>query len=47
MTVHRFRLEGDLKDRPKRIVDLALPWRVAQIAGHQQSSLTAPDGEQR
>jgi ABC-type polysaccharide/polyol phosphate transport system ATPase subunit len=47
MTVHRFRLEGDVKDRPKRIVDLALPWRLDQIAGHQQSSLTAPDGEQR
>jgi ABC-2 type transport system ATP-binding protein/lipopolysaccharide transport system ATP-binding protein len=46
MTVRRFRLEGDVKDRPKRIVDLMLPWRVAQIAGHQQSSLLKSDGEQ-
>ena len=30
VTVHRFRLEGAEKGRPKRIMDLGLPWQVDQ-----------------
>jgi ABC-2 type transport system ATP-binding protein/lipopolysaccharide transport system ATP-binding protein len=31
MTAHRIRLEGDVMDRPKRIVALGLPWNITPM----------------
>jgi ABC-2 type transport system ATP-binding protein/lipopolysaccharide transport system ATP-binding protein len=38
-TAARIRLEGDVKGRPNRLVDLRLPWDVQRVAGHQDRSL--------
>jgi ABC-2 type transport system ATP-binding protein/lipopolysaccharide transport system ATP-binding protein len=32
-TAHRFRLEGDDGNRPRRIVNLGLPWEVERVGG--------------
>jgi ABC-type polysaccharide/polyol phosphate transport system ATPase subunit len=45
MTVYRFRLEGAVKDRPKRVVDLGLPWRVDHVVGHDLPPSNASGGE--
>jgi ABC-type polysaccharide/polyol phosphate transport system ATPase subunit len=42
MTAQRFRLEGDVKDRPKRAVDLGLPWQVRRLAGGEEGSYPLP-----
>lgn len=38
-TAARIRLEGDVKGRPHRLVDLRLPWDVQWVAGHQDHPL--------
>jgi ABC-2 type transport system ATP-binding protein/lipopolysaccharide transport system ATP-binding protein len=37
-TAARIRLEGDVKGRPRRLVDLQLPWDVQRVAGHEDRS---------
>jgi ABC-2 type transport system ATP-binding protein/lipopolysaccharide transport system ATP-binding protein len=39
-TAARIRLEGDVKGRPRRLVDLQLPWDVQRVAGHEDRSLS-------
>jgi ABC-type polysaccharide/polyol phosphate transport system ATPase subunit len=34
--LHRFRLEGDVRDRPRRIVSLELPWDVRRVGESKQ-----------
>ncbi len=46
MTVHQFRLEGDVKHRPKRIIDLSLPWQVGELVEGEHRPLFAGDGRQ-
>jgi hypothetical protein len=46
MTLHRFRLEGDVKHRPKRIVDLGLPWKIVRVTEHAGPLLHVADAEQ-
>ena len=43
MTARRFRLEGDVKDRPKRSVALGLPWEVQAVADGKRASEARPD----
>ena len=43
MTSARFRLEGDLKGRPKRSVALGLPWEVLRIEQEGRPSSSLPD----
>jgi ABC-2 type transport system ATP-binding protein/lipopolysaccharide transport system ATP-binding protein len=38
-TAARIRLEGDVKGRPNRLVDLQLPWDVQRVAGHEDHRL--------
>jgi ABC-type polysaccharide/polyol phosphate transport system ATPase subunit len=35
--LYRFRLEGDVRGRPRRIVSLALPWQVRRVGGPERS----------
>jgi ABC-2 type transport system ATP-binding protein/lipopolysaccharide transport system ATP-binding protein len=35
-TLRRFRLEGDVRGRPRRIVSLELPWDVCRVEGDDQ-----------
>jgi ABC-2 type transport system ATP-binding protein/lipopolysaccharide transport system ATP-binding protein len=37
MPVLRFRLDGDVKGRPKRVIDLGLPWQVEQSLQYDHS----------
>jgi hypothetical protein len=34
--LRRFRLEGDVKGRPRRIMSLELPWDVGRVEGDEQ-----------
>jgi ABC-2 type transport system ATP-binding protein/lipopolysaccharide transport system ATP-binding protein len=44
-TAARIRLEGDVKGRPRRLVDLQLPWDVQRIAGHEDRSLSLSESD--
>jgi ABC-type polysaccharide/polyol phosphate transport system ATPase subunit len=41
----RIRLEGDVKGRPRRLVDLQLPWDVQRVADHQDRSLSLSESD--
>jgi ABC-2 type transport system ATP-binding protein/lipopolysaccharide transport system ATP-binding protein len=41
-TLYRFRLEGDVRGRPRRIVSLGLPWEVHRADGLDQALLPGP-----
>jgi ABC-type polysaccharide/polyol phosphate transport system ATPase subunit len=41
----RIRLEGDVKGRPHRLVDLRLPWDVQRIAGRDDRSLSLSESD--
>jgi hypothetical protein len=38
--LRRFRLEGDVKGRPRRIVSLELPWDVRRVGESKQQLAT-------
>jgi ABC-type polysaccharide/polyol phosphate transport system ATPase subunit len=44
-TAARIRLEGDVKGRPRRLVDLQLPWDVQRVAGHEDRSLSLNESD--
>jgi ABC-type polysaccharide/polyol phosphate transport system ATPase subunit len=44
-TAARIRLEGDVKGRPRRLVDLQLPWDVQRVAGHQDRSFPLSESD--
>jgi ABC-type polysaccharide/polyol phosphate transport system ATPase subunit len=44
-TAARIRLEGDVKGRPRRLVDLQLPWDVQRVAGHQDRSFSLSESD--
>jgi ABC-type polysaccharide/polyol phosphate transport system ATPase subunit len=44
-TAARIRLEGDVKGRPRRLVDLQLPWDVQRVAGHEDRSLSLDESD--
>jgi ABC-type polysaccharide/polyol phosphate transport system ATPase subunit len=44
-TAARIRLEGDVKGRPRRLVDLRLPWDVQRIAGHEDHSMSRSESD--
>jgi ABC-2 type transport system ATP-binding protein/lipopolysaccharide transport system ATP-binding protein len=44
-TAARIRLEGDVKGRPRRLVDLRLPWDVQRIAGREDRSLSLSESD--
>jgi ABC-type polysaccharide/polyol phosphate transport system ATPase subunit len=44
-TAARIRLEGDAKGRPRRLVDLQLPWDVQRVADHQDRSLSLSESD--
>lgn len=41
-TARRFRLEGDVKDRPKRSVVLGVPWEVTRVPSTESTVLVSP-----
>jgi ABC-type polysaccharide/polyol phosphate transport system ATPase subunit len=44
-TAARIRLEGDVKGRPRRLVDLQLPWDVQRVADHQDRSFSLSESD--
>jgi ABC-type polysaccharide/polyol phosphate transport system ATPase subunit len=44
-TAARIRLEGDVKGRPRRLVDLQLPWDVQRVAGHEDRPLSLNESD--
>jgi ABC-type polysaccharide/polyol phosphate transport system ATPase subunit len=44
-TAARIRLEGDVKGRPRRLVDLRLPWDVQRVADHEDRSLSLSESD--
>jgi ABC-type polysaccharide/polyol phosphate transport system ATPase subunit len=44
-TAARIRLEGDVKGRPRRLVDLQLPWEVQRVGGHEDRSLSVSESD--
>ena len=44
-TAARIRLEGDVKGRPRRLIDLRLPWDVQRVADHEDRSLSLSESD--